>query len=169
MVRKILSVLFLMLLLVGCARVEASPNVNVKVNTYYCKGDLSPFELEENPWAINPSYDKLLELLDSFEPKVLPTKSCGHYAEELHNYAESRFIKCAVVVSSTYFHSFTGFVVDGEMVYVDPNDGIISIAEESDGVFKFSRQNGLMTQSQIVGQVEDFTLFWNGAGMVEER
>jgi len=171
MERKILSVVFLVLLLAGCTRVEASPNVNVKVNTYYCKSDLSPYKLDENPLATNPSYDKLLSLLASFKPEVLPTKSCGHYAEELHNYAESHFVKCAVVVSGpkVYSHAFNGFMVDGKMVYVEAMYGIVSIAEECDSGLKFSKQNGLMIQSQAVGQVEDFTIFWSKAEMVEKR
>jgi len=113
MFKKILIiVLFLILLLVGCT----PANVNVKVNTYYCKSDLSPYKLDENPLATNPSYDRLLGLLASFKPEVLPTKSCGHYAEELHNYAESHFVKCAVVVSGpkVYSHAFNGFMVDGK-------------------------------------------------------
>jgi len=148
---KVLVVLILALLFVGCA---PAPDIN----TLHCKSDYTPYVLIDNPSARDISYTELVAFLDSFKPEVLPSKTCGHYAEELQNYSESLGIRCAVVIAKT--HAFNGFLTGNHMTYVDAGAGVISIAIEDIDGLKFVKDLGTCVSTQKVGFERDFEVFW---------
>ena len=150
--KALIITLLLALLFTGCAGPAAD------INIYYCKSDYTPYVLADNPSARDISYTELVTFLYTFKPEVVTSKTCGHYAEDLHNYSESQGVRCAVVIANT--HAFNGFRTDGTMTYVDAGAGVISIAgEDSDGL-KFVKDNGTCVQVQKVGQESGFEVFW---------
>jgi hypothetical protein len=114
----------------------------------------------DNTSARDISYAELLAFLDTFELEASASKTCGHYAEELHNYSENHWIRCAIVVANT--HAFNGFKTDGRMIYVDAGAGIISIAIEDSNGLEFVKDYGNQLLIQKVGQERDFLIFWEG-------
>jgi hypothetical protein len=145
-------IIALLLLLTGCA---APPP---ELRDCYCKSDSTSFNLVINSTARDVSYTALLAFLDTFKPEVLPSKTCGHYAEELYNYSESLGIRCAVVIANT--HAFNGFNTDGKMTYVDAGEGVISIATKDGTGLKFVKDYGGQVQTQTVGPESGFEVFW---------
>ena len=149
--KALIIAVLLALLSLGCM---PAPDINV----YHCKSDYTPYVLIDNPSAKDISYTELVTFLYTFKPEVLTSKTCGHFAEELHNYSESEGIRCAIVIANT--HAFNGFRTDGTMTYVDAGAGVISIAaKDSDGL-KFVKDNGTCVSTQRVGQESDFEVFW---------
>jgi hypothetical protein len=150
--KALITALLLALLFTGC------PGPGTDINTSHCKSDYTPYVLTDNPSAKDISYTELVTFLHTFKPEVLTSKTCGHYAEDLHNYSESEGVRCAVVIANT--HAFNGFRTDGTMTYVDAGAGVISIAtRDSDGL-KFVKERGAYTQVQKVGQESGFEVFW---------
>jgi hypothetical protein len=156
--KALIIAVLLALLLTGC------PGPAPDINTLHCKSDYTPYVLINNPSARDVSYNELVTFLVTFKPEVLSTKTCGHYAEDLHNYSESQGIRCAIVIAKLpdweMSHAFNGFQTDGKMTYVDAGAGVISIAvKDSDGLM-FVKDYGNQVQTQKVGQESDFEVFW---------
>jgi transposase len=143
-------IVILVLLFAGCS---ASAQLSD-----YCKSDYTPYVLIDNPSAKDVSYTELVTFLYTFKPEVVTSKTCGHYAEELHNYSENEGVRCAVVIANT--HAFNGFLTDGKMTYVDAGEGIISIAaKDSDGL-KFVKDYDNQIQIQEIGNENKYKIFW---------
>jgi hypothetical protein len=119
-----------------------------------------PFVLTDNTSARDIGYAELIDFLATFEPKVLPSKTCGHYAEELHNYSENHWIRCAIVIANG--HAFNGFKTDGIMTYVDAGRGIIGIATKSNDGLRFIKNCGNYQSTSKVLYEENFLIFWEG-------
>lgn len=149
---KVILIAILVLFFAGCSK---SAHLSS-----FCKTDYTPFVLIDNPSARDISYAELLTFLDTFKPEVLPSKTCGHYAEELYNYSESQGIRCALVLANG--HAFNGFLTDNVMTYVDIGKGIVSIAIRDNDGLKFVKKHGASIQTQKVGEENDFSIFWEG-------
>jgi len=94
------------------------------------------FQLARNPKAVDPTYDELIKFLEkdttSEKPYIEDTYTCGNYAEEVFNNAQSKGIRAAVVdlrfKDDAIGHALNAFMTTDEgLVYIDctgrPDDG----------------------------------------------
>jgi hypothetical protein len=103
----------------------------------------------DNSQAVDVSYAELMEFLDNCHAiQIDEPLSCADYAGDLHNEAEARGIRAAIVLVHEkglplfYFHAINAFnTTDKGMVYVDAGLGYAhrpcpcGIAEKIDGVY----------------------------------
>lgn len=130
-------------------------------------GDIPSFQKMDNPWAVDVTFEQLwsvlLEVPQKYDFKIIPG-NCGLYAEATHNELELRGVRAALVfakIGENYFHAFTAFnTTDRGRIYVDLTDGILVIAEKTDGKYKFVKQLTNQIQVQEIGYEKDFYIFW---------
>lgn len=154
----VIVLLLIIALAIGCAPARALDS--------FVKSDGAPYHRIDNPDAANVDYETLLSAL-----AVIPQKynfssipnNCGFYAEATQNELEAMGIRSALAftIVGNGVHSFNAFdTTDHGRVYADWTGGILSIAEKTDGQYRFVREFDNKTQIQELGYERDIYIFW---------
>lgn len=115
----------------------------------------------DNPNAKDVTTEQLIIFLENFRvietQKSHPSNACVYCAYLLHNEAEEKKIKCAIVVIPEINHVITLFhTTDCGDVYVDATRFNLTIAKKQGSEFVAIRNN----QTQRLGDERHFHIFW---------
>jgi hypothetical protein len=137
------------------------------------------FRLNRNPDALNPTWEQLLTFLENDHtdenPYVDGMYTCGNYAEDIFNHAESKGIRTAVVCISfkdnTMGHALNAFqTTDNGLVFIDCTGGPAGFSHPR-MVSRVDLKMGQTYQRQLVfalsdysfdeaGEVQSISFFW---------
>lgn len=146
---------------------------------YYVGADYEKIKLINNPKAINPSYEELIDFIkidktDEIE-YVKGVYTCGDYAETLHNNAEKAGIKAAWISVDFYedneSHALNAFETkDRGVVYVDCTmyDKLIDSLNIGDKYQPLSLDNSIIASENEnyietyvpMGTISNVEIFW---------
>ncbi|MGI6207533.1 MAG: hypothetical protein ACOYEW_04895 [Anaerolineae bacterium] len=103
-------------------------------------GDGRPIELHDNPEAVDVSWEELKAFLRADDLDGYPYEPssfvCADFAEALHNRAEEAGIRTAYVAvefSEGPGHALNAFLVQGSIVYIDPQGDQVAYIQEGKG------------------------------------
>ena len=118
----------------------------------------------DNPNAQDVSFAELNDFLQEFqsnECRQVTAKSCVTVAQLLHNTAESKNIRAAIVAVKQYNHLFNLFhTIDKGNIYVDATKGIVGIVYVENGEYLVKKHINGFSNIQRLGKEQDFLIFW---------
>ena len=146
---------------------------------YYVGGDEHRIYLQNNPHALDVSYDELINFVKSDETDLIPytdTFVCADFAERLHNNAEANGIRSAWVavefLGDVEGHALNAFsTTDKGLIYIDNTGLCTSMSCNYDKViemkigepsryYEISECDGFYYPLFVNEEVKKIEIFW---------